>query len=290
MRLDGVRTIFPKKPFKVSADVIWFILMGPENHVLDLFSEWDVKAKYRVVYIFDTLAPQFNLIKKLYSNDQFNICITSFSDAVEDLGALTGKHWFAIEQAVPENLFVPVPAEKKLIHFSSYGRRLPAFHEVLLEFCKKNHLYYDFTTHDAKHPTAPEEDLYIQYAWHMSHSLFTFSWPVELTNPRRAGELHPITCRWFEAAAAGTCIIGRKPGNKRFDEIVHPDIVTEIDPFASRGEITKRLESIWSGREQFAEKARSIQALNIGRWTWVERVHRMMEILHKVKRRNIKSL
>jgi hypothetical protein len=289
MRLDKVRTVLPKKPLQVDADVVWFILMGPENHVLDLFSQWDIKAKHRIVYIFDTLPPQFNLVKRLYSNDQFNIRITSFPDAVEDLESITGKKWFAIEQAVPEDLFVPVPFEKKVIHFSSYGRKLPVFHDILLEFCKKNNLYYDFTTHDAKHPTAPEEDLYRQYAWHMSHSLFTVSWPVELTNPKRAGNLHPVTCRWFEAAAAGTCIIGQKPGNNTFDEMLHPDIVIDIDPFSAPAEITKRLEFIWSAREQMAEKARRIQESNTGKWTWTERVHRMMQILDKSRHSDLKT-
>ena len=96
MRLDKVRSVLPKKTLQVDADVIWFILMGPENHVLDLFSQWDIKAKHRIVYLFDTLPPQYSLVKKLYSNDQFNIRITSFTDAVPDLESITGKKWFAI--------------------------------------------------------------------------------------------------------------------------------------------------------------------------------------------------
>ena len=290
MRLDKVRSVLPKKTLQVDADVIWFILMGPENHVLDLFSQWDIKAKHRIVYLFDTLPPQYSLVKKLYSNDQFNIRITSFTDAVPDLEGVTGKKWFAIEQAVPENLFAPVPLEKRVIHFSSYGRKLPAFHEVLLEFCKARNLYYDFTTHDARHPTAPEEQLYRQYAWHMSHSLFTISWPVELTNPQRAGNLHPVTCRWFEAAAAGTTVIGRKPGNELFDGMLHPELVVNIDPFAPASEITKRLESIWSAREDYFNAARKIQESNTHRWTWTNRVHRMMEIMEKSKQANLKTV
>jgi hypothetical protein len=196
-----------------------------------------------------------------------------------DLEFLTGKKWFAIEQAVPEDLFTPVPIEKRSIHFSSYGRRFPEFHRVLLAFCKAHDLYYDFTTHDGKHPTAPEEDLYRQYAWHLSQSLFTISWPVELTSPQRAGKLHPITCRWFEAASAATCIVGRKPGNKRFDDILHPGLVCEIDPHASPDTIMKQLEIIWSSRDQLAEKARVIQEANVQRWSWKNRVERMLEFI-----------
>jgi hypothetical protein len=190
MRWDPIRKLLPKKSFVVNADVIWYILMGAENYELDLFRDWDKHAKHRIVYLFDTLEPQFVLTKNLFSDDGFNIRITSFEDAVEHLQTITGKGWHAIEQAVPKELFPIVPEKEKLIDFSSYGRRYPAFHTALLDYCHGNHLYYDYTTHDGIHPTAPDEELYNQYAWHLSHSIFTISWPVEMTHPKRAGRLN----------------------------------------------------------------------------------------------------
>jgi hypothetical protein len=281
MRFERGRNILPKKSLKVEADVIWYILMGPENYELDLFSEWNVKAKHRIVYIYDTLQPQFPVIQKLFSSDLFNICITSFHDALPYLHQLTGKKWHAIEQAVPASLFQLVAEDKKLIPFSSYGRRYPVFHDTLLEFCKSNHLFYDFTTHDARHPTAPEEDLYRQYAWHLSHSIFTVSWPVELTNPQRAGKLHPITCRWFEAASAGTVIIGRKPGNPLFDELLHPDIVVDLDPFEGKQHLWKTFDRIYADSSRLLETARQVQQSRAHQWTWENRVARMLDLITK---------
>ena len=281
MRFEQARKILPKKQLKVDADVIWYILMGPENYELDLFSDWNLKAKHRIVYIYDTLQPQFPVIQKLFSSDIFNICITSFHDAVPYLNQLTGKKWHAIEQAVPASLFQLVNEEQKLIPFSSYGRRYPVFHDTLLEFCKGNNLFYDFTTHDAKHPTAPEEELYRQYAWHLSHSIFTVSWPVELTNPQRAGKLHPITCRWFEAAGAGTVIIGKKPGNVLFDEFLHNEIVVQVDPFDDKQKLWKTFESLYENRSQLLTKAREIQQAKAHLWTWENRVGRMLDLISK---------
>lgn len=278
MRWDAARGFLPKKSFPVEADVLWYILMGPENYELDLFNNWNTKATTRIVYIYDTLEPQFELTRKLFSDDLFNIRITSFHDAVPHLEALTGKKWHAVEQAVPAALFTPVPAEKKAIDFSSYGRKLPAFHDALLEFCKSNGLYYDYTMHDVKHPTAPEAELYRQYAWHVSHSIFTISWPVELTNPKRAGRLHPVTCRWFEAASAGTVILGRKPGNTLFDHLLAPELVVEIDPFADKHALWNRLDAIYADRSHLLGKAREMQEANAGRWWWSERVSRMMQL------------
>ncbi len=85
--------------------MIWYILMGPENYELDLFKDWNITAKHRIVYIFDTLQPQFELVKKLFSNELFNIRITSFHDAEPFLAQLTNSTWHTIEQAVPSSLF-----------------------------------------------------------------------------------------------------------------------------------------------------------------------------------------
>lgn len=279
MRWDPARRLLPKKSFPVEGDVLWYILMGPENYELDLFKDWYHTAKHRVVYMYDTLEPQFNLIKNLFSDDLFNLRITSFNDAAPYLEKLTQSKWHVIEQAVPASLFTYVPVQEKVIDFSSYGRRFPAFHKVLLEFCKSNRLYYDYTTHDARHPTATEEELYRQYAWHLSHSKFTVSWPVELTNPQRAGRLHPITCRWFEAASAGTVIIGKKPDNPLFNQLLDEKLVTAIDPFQDKGSTWKKLDQIYADKEALLHQAHAIQQANAHRWTWKNRVSRMIELL-----------
>jgi hypothetical protein len=197
MRLGKYRSWIPKKSLPVEADALWYVLMGPENYELDIFKDWNATARHRIVYLYDTLEPQFPLIRRLFSDDTFNVRITSFNDAVPYLEQLTGKKWYSIEQGVPSDLFSCESEADRTIHFSSYGRRYPDFHKALQDFCKQNQLYYDFTTHNGKHPTAPEEDLYRQYAWHISHSIFTISWPVEFTNPQRAGRLKPLTCSWF---------------------------------------------------------------------------------------------
>jgi hypothetical protein len=280
MRWDPARQYLPKKSFRVEADVIWYVLMGPENYELDLFKDWSINAKHRIVYLYDTLEPQFSLMKKLFSGEDFNIRITSFNDAVPFLQKLTGKSWQAIEQAVPAKLFKPIPAAEKVIDFSSYGRRFPVFHEALLDFCKSNGLYYDYTMHAVKDPTAPEDELYRQYAWHLTHSKFTVSWPVELTNPKRAGSIHPITCRWFEAAASSTIILGRKPGNISFDNVLAPELVTEIDPFESKALILKNLEKIYSDYERLQQKADVIRERNEDSWTWASRVQEMRNLIN----------
>ncbi len=278
MRLDSLRPMLPKKKLPVEADVIWYILMCPENYELDLFTGWEHVPK-RLVYIFDTLVPHFPIIKNLFSGDAFNVLISSFHDAAEHLTRLTGKHWNAIEQAVPADRFNLVEKEEKLIHFSSYGRRHARFHDCLLEFCRQQDLYYDYSTHNAPNVWIHEEELYRHYAWHLQHSFFTVSWPVEITNPLRAGYFNPITCRWFEAAACGTVVIGQAPDNVLFDKLLHPDLVVKIDPEAPKNEIFKKLGHLWANRQQYQQAAYAIGMEQGDNLTWKNRVNRMLALL-----------
>lgn len=278
MRFSGFRNWLPKKSFDVQGDVLWYILMGPENYDLDLLKDWN-KNSYKVVYLFDTLEPQFELIKKLFSKKPFDLCITSFADAVPYLQALTGHQWHAIEQAVPEQIFPEVAVGERVIDFSSYGRRLERFHKILIDYCNANQLYYDYSMQASRNVQATAQEFYKQYAWHLSHSKFTISWPVELTSPARAGRLHPVTCRWFEAAAAGTVVVGRPPANEFFNGFFFPKFVLPVDPDGEASEIYKVLDHYYQDHESLLYSAAAYRAKQLSSWTWKERVKRMLSLL-----------
>ena len=273
------RKYLPKNSWQPNGEIGWYILMGPENYQLDLFKDWDKNLKTKILYVYDTFPSQYPLIKRLCQDKPWDVMITSFNDAVNDLQRITGCQWHCVEQAADEHLFTGAAFDEKTIHFSAYGRRYPALHDVVKEFCGKKGLYYDYTTHDSRHPTADSTELYKQYAWHLNHSLFTFSWPVEFTNPTRAGHLHPITCRWFEAMASGTVIIGRKPGNAVFDEWLADDLVIELDPHAPKNELLINLEKIWERRKELHDIAQKLRTQVVGKISWNERVHRILSLL-----------
>ena len=272
------RRYFPKQEFSLEGDVAWHILMGPENYRLDLYKGWQRKCRTNILYLYDTMPSQIPLIRKLFSDNTWDILITSFNDAVPDLEKATGRKWHCIEQAADGELFQPLSTEERLIHFSSYGRRYPVLHEALKDFCRANGLYYDYTTHDARHPTADAPELYRQYAWHVSHSLFTFSWPVELTNPARAGHLRPITCRWFEAAAAGTVIVGQKPGNPQFDKYFPPEMVVDLDPAGRAEDFINGLERLMKYKDQYTDRARHHAGVLKDTISWNNRVERIRKL------------
>lgn len=282
-RFQSLRKWLPKRSVQFEADVAWHILMSPGDYNLDLFKNWYKNVRYRIVYVFDTLQPIEKALINAFSDDTFNIRITSFNDAVPYMEKITGKKWYSIEQGVPEHFFDNPDVLQRVIPFASYGRRLPGFHKALLEFTESNNLYYDFSTHDGSVKTKYNSYMYRHYAWHVAHSLFNVCWPVEITDQRRAGTLNPITCRWFEVASSGTCIIGKKPKNSYFDECLHPDLVIEIDPEAPKENIFKRLDTIWDNRDGYLRSAQHIRASNYERWTWKNRVERMLNLINQLK-------
>ncbi len=274
------RNWFPPQAWNnEKADIAWYILMGPENYQLDQFKNWQGQYKKKILYIFDTLPSQYPLIKKLFSNSDWDMLITSFNDAVPDLEQLTGRKWYTLEQATDTSFFTPLQLHERTIPFSAFGRRNPIYHEAVKSFCADHHLYYDYTMAASWEKNLDGRDLYQQYAWHLNHSVFTFSWPVELTTPDRAGHLHPITCRWFEAAAAGTVMIGKAPENSLFEDLLFPGAVQRLAWPATVESIHQQLKTLWEARAAHHQVALRMQATRSQQWSWRERVQRVLSWL-----------
>ena len=282
MRLASVRKLIPKKRFQINADVIWCVLMGPENYKLDIFKEWNLVAKYRVVYLFDTFRHQLQCISRLFSNNIFNIKITSFNDAIPMLEEATGYKWHHIEQGADPVIFKPLQISERKIAFSSYGRKDLKMHENIKLFCKKKNLYYDFTTEINAVPIVDAQELYQQYAWHLCQSIFTISWAVEKTNPSRAKDLRPITCRWFEAAVSNTILLGQKPDNVHFDNYFPPNFVLPLNSENSAEDLQIKLEFIWENRFQLYDEKLLVFNKQMHRWTWQSRVDEIIIIINNL--------
>lgn len=281
-RFERFRRLLPKASRKLpnAIDVVWHVMMGPEGSALDLLDNWRGKHRH-VVYLFDTLPAQFEVIRRQFSGNDWNLRIASFEDAIPQLQQITQQPWHHVPQAVSLEYFKPAALPERVIHFSSYGRRDPRVHEAVMRFCKAHHLYYDYTTHNRKGPTAPPLELLHQYAWHLSHSIFTFCWPMEHTNAERAGYLSPLTCRWFEAAAAGAAIIGQPPKTAGFEKMFGPEAVNRLNPDADVATIIKQLELLWHRRADLSERALKLRQRLGLQLDWSQRVEEMLRLLER---------
>lgn len=281
-RYAPLRRFVPKRGgFAVDADVLWLVLMGPESSWLDLYRAWDKKVGTRIVYVYDTFEEQLPALRRLAAAADWDLMVTSFHGAVPMLRRETGKEWIAVPQGVLLDRFAPVPLDKRDIGVSSYGRRVESVHDAIDRWSDETSVYYDSTVATALNPKVPPKYLYKQYAWHLRHSVYTVAWPVEITHPSRAGAFSPVTCRWFEAAASATTMIGRAPTDPVFEELLGPNAVLPLDPAPrTPGETREAIAALWSKREENHRIAEARRAERMHQWTWEARVK---EILARAK-------
>ncbi len=273
-RYSGLRQWVPKEQHELKADVLWVILMGPENFTLDLFKGWDKHVGLKILYFFDTFDAQLTSIRRVMRATNWDFVSTAFTGAKPWLEEKTQREWKVVRHAVKLDRFIPAAPEERLIDFCAYGRRLESFHQALKAHCAGNGKYYDYTVAGSVQPELDPRDHYALYAWHLAHSVFNFCWPMELTDPFRAKAHSPITCRWFEAAASGNVILGRAPLEPGFAEVFGADAVIELD--VENQNIPELCESLWQKRDCYLERARERREHLASNWSWETRIAETM--------------
>ena len=279
-RYAPFRNFIPKVECDLKADVLWVILMGPEDFPLDLFKNWDRNVGIKVLYIFDTFEHQLPSIRRVLQSAKWDLAITSFHGALSFLESHTQRKWHAVAQGVKLDRFKPVAKSEKLISFTAYGRRLENVHNSIKEYCLQTDKYYEYTTTTSLQSQLDPRENYSQYAWHLAHSFFTFSWPVELTNPQRVLTFSPITCRWFEAAASGTVILGQAPKDSEFNKIFGSDLVIPIDYTSSNENFNLIWQELWENRYYYFQGAMKAREMLGKNWFWDTRVFEILELIN----------
>lgn len=278
-RLSPLRALVPRtQSVGVSADVMWVVLMGPENTDLDLLARWDRHTGYRILYLFDTFPMHLPSIRRVVNSVRWDLTVTSFHAAVPMLERETGRRWHAVSQGVLPQHFTPVATTDRQIAVSSYGRRFDPAHRSIDAWSKGRDLHYDITIASALQRDVESLYLYRQYAWHLRNSWFTVAWPVELTHPARADGLSAVTCRWFEAAASGVPIVGAPPKDPVFEQLFGKEAVIPLSPDASFSEQAAVLDSLWDDRDEHVRRALERRAQRLQSWTWEAKVRELLSL------------
>jgi hypothetical protein len=269
----------PKAGHEIKADVLWCVLMGPENFNLDLFRSWDRQVGIKVLYIFDTMESHLPSIRRVLSTTDWDYTITSFEGARAFLEVQTQRLWHVVPQGIKLERFRPAPPEEKLIAFCAYGRRLEVVHRNVKKYCEKTGKHYEYTTAATLQSQLNPVENYGIYAWHLNHTIFNFCWPVELTHPARVLTFSPITCRWFEAAASGNVILGQPPKDPSFEEIFGPDMVIPVNYDDGFEEHKSILDDLWDTRQQHLKASAERRRRLADKWSWERRVFQILEII-----------
>jgi hypothetical protein len=278
-RYGGLRKLVPKAPCELRADVLWVILMGPENFTLDLYRGWDQHVGTKILYIFDTMEQHIPCIRRVLDATHWDLVITSFHGARELLEEHTQRRWHVVAQGVKLDRFTSAPPAEKIVSFCSYGRRVDRVHHAIAEFCRTSERHYEYSTAGSLRPKLDPREPYDQYAWHLNHSVFNVSWPVERTHPDRVSSFSPVTCRWFEAAAAGNIVIGEAPQDPTFGHFFGDGFVIPLGHAESADALRDQLETLWANRARLLDEACARRAALSERWAWEARVLEILALL-----------
>lgn len=279
-RYAPLRKIFPKSKFLCNADVLWVPLMAPEDFQLDLFNGWDISAKRKILYLFDTFPHQFYLIKKIVKRYKWDLLITSFSEAVEPLTKITKRQWHCVPQGVNLSRFYPRQWGKEEIppiFISVYGRRRESYHAEIKKWCLRNQRWYDYTTAASHRLSVPTQDNYACLANHIGSSIFSVCWPMEIVDSPRSGGLSPITCRWFEGAASGAVLVGQPPQDPLFDELFGKDAVLRTPE--KLHDVAGWLDELQADASQLRAKVLVRLSQYKDKWSWESRVQAILNLL-----------
>jgi len=275
-RYGGFRRLVPKEELELKADVLWVVLMGPENFTLDLYKGWDRHVGVKILYLFDSLDAHLISIRRVLRSTKWDFTSTAFHGAKPFLEEKTQREWQVIRHAVNLERFRPGPIERRIIGFCSYGRRLDKVHEAIRQYCAGNGKYYDYTTAASIQAQLDPREHYAQYAWHLRHTIFNFCWPLEVTHPGLIKTHSPITCRWFEAAASGNVILGRAPTDPAFTDLFGTEAVIPID--YGNGDLSFLWDRLWEKRNDYLEASLNRRATLAHNWTWESRVREILRI------------
>lgn len=280
MRFGRFRTLVPRRRLPLEADVVWTVVMGPEDCDLDLCKDWDRGSRVRILYVYDTFRHQVPALRRILGAGRWTFAVTSFPAAVPFLEKATRHPWRAVPQGVsPERFLAGPSAAERPIAFSALGRKLDGAHEAANEFSRALGKLYVTSMPAEQLEGKTQSAIYDQYADTLRRSTFTISWPVELTNPERSRDFPALTCRWFEAAASGTPIIGRAPADPTFDALVGRDAIVEISGPANREAVARQLPAIWERRDEYVRRAIALRAARIESWSWRARVREILSWL-----------
>lgn len=277
-RYSGARKWVPKEEYELKADVLWVVLMGPENFTLDLYSGWGKNVGLKILYLIDTFDAQLASIRRVLRSTKWDLTSTAFLGAKPVLEEQTQREWQVVRHAVKLDRFRPANMEERVIDFCAYGRRLERVHQSVREYCNLKGKYYDYTTAASIQPQLDPREHYGQYAWHLAHTVFNFCWPMEVTNPGRSKLHSPITCRWFEAAASGNVILGQAPADPEFEHIFGPNAVLDID--YANGNLMNVFEMLWAKRHEHLRTALERRAALSHNWSWESRIREILSILN----------
>lgn len=235
-------------------------------------------ARRRVAFIVEmyttSLPGAADYLRQLRGFDHVFVFTRDVLPAVREL---TGAPTSYLPTGVDALLFAPEPpAPPRSIDVTSYGRRLPETHAAL----RASGLHYDYDTVRGVFDVSDHRDHRAALAATLQRSRFTVVYKNNDEAARRlkTGGEETLTNRFFEAACAGSIILGSRPDTPDFAEAFPWDDVLLPIP-APAPEIADIIARLGADGERLERARRAGILASLRRHDWS---HRWTHILDSV--------
>jgi hypothetical protein len=270
------RPLRPVEPPRSTYDLCFFVAMDPYwMPTLGYVRRLRESARQVVVYLFDAWLGNTAAVKRyrrLWS--LVDHVFISFSHAMDAYSALLDCEVHYLPQAIDERWFHPYRDDRP-IDVLSVGRRLPSVHRDLLDLSRRADLFYHYQTASAPQAIDLAENQALLGNLYQRAKI-QVNWPIDETNAMRTGEGSAITARWFESAASGGIVVGRRPPGRDFDRVFPFDgFVREID-LHTTGDSKRVVTAALADRSDRAERlalAEHVRTVH----TWAVRWRQIVE-------------
>jgi hypothetical protein len=265
-------------------DLCLFILFQPhEIRALANVAGLRQHCRKVAVYIFDAWVGATDVFRRY--RKLWRLCdriFVSFPRAAEAYARYVDCPIEYLPQAADPARFHPFREDRPL-HLLSVGRRLEEIHRRLMEISSRHDLWYHFS--ESRAPAAIDlGDSQFLLGRLCQSARIQICWPVDLTDAEhpRAGfsveDGSPVTARWFEAAAAGSVVLGARPRSPEFAELFpFPDFVREIDSHSPAELERDVLDALENQRDSNQRRALADHVRRVH--TWQARCERILDAM-----------
>jgi hypothetical protein len=248
--------------------------------VLNAIKGWKEKCGTSVCWIDEMWAAWIPRYKNwIHLLDRFDHIAVTFEGSVGALEKALGRPCRWIPHAVDTLRFTPYPdPPARVVDVYSIGRRLDAVHRALLGQAGNGGILYVYDSvrlNDAEAFDHREHrDLVAGLA---KRSRFFLVAPAKMNALEESGGQSELGSRYYEGAAAGAVLLGRRPSSASFQELFGwPDAVVEIE--ADGSDAARVVAEFSRNPERFQEISRRNAREALLRHDWAYRWENVLSV------------
>ena len=213
------------------ADILLLVGMGPSSlKMLNAVPKWRERHGLALAFLVDVYPLAHHLIDKRIVS-QLDTLFVSYDQMVAPIASMFDVNVSWLPQAADVLGSMPLPRTRRL-DLSAFGRQptglIDALSRTMSRPGSERLAYWSGSASPyVQHGSRDRAGFWAL----MRHSSATLCFRFEDTNLNEYRGVSPMTARWFEAAAAGTAILGSAPTSPGLDSVDFPQTIPlPIDP------------------------------------------------------------